>query len=326
MAVSAMYLVAIFGIFGSITGSVNRLADGVAGIAALEVSGITDAGFPDTITADVAAVPGVAVAAPMIRTSASTSSGPILLFGADESIAALGGALKDALIDGRWAARQGPPGPTVSRRARRRSCERRDVPTRLGSVTVSEVLDGQAARRPQRRALCPCPTCVGAEHHRATGPARLDPDHHQTRRRPRPGSRRRHHRGERPGNRRRPQHAGDPGRRRRQADELHGPDGRDGRIDGRRVPDLHHDDHGDHPAPARHLDAARDRRPPRHHRPRHARGGRDPGRASAGPSARPSEYCWAASRLADCLRPSPRGWKPASSTGCPATRYLPPSR
>ena len=46
MAVSAMYLVAVFGIFGSITGSVNRLADGIAGIAALEVSGITDAGFP----------------------------------------------------------------------------------------------------------------------------------------------------------------------------------------------------------------------------------------------------------------------------------------
>ena len=97
MAVSAMYLVAVFGIFGSITGSVNRLADGIAGIAALEVSGITDAGFPDTITADVAAVPGVATAAPMIRTSASTASGPVLLFGADASSAALGGALKDAV-------------------------------------------------------------------------------------------------------------------------------------------------------------------------------------------------------------------------------------
>jgi putative ABC transport system permease protein len=97
MAVSAMYLVAVFGIFGSITGSVNRLADGIAGIAALEVSGITDAGFPDTITADVAAVPGVATAAPMIRTSAATASGPVLLFGADASSAALGGALKDAV-------------------------------------------------------------------------------------------------------------------------------------------------------------------------------------------------------------------------------------
>ena len=74
MAVSAMYLVAIFGIFGSITGSVNRLADGIAGVAALEVSGLTDAGFPDTITADVAAVPGVAAAVPMIRASVATQS------------------------------------------------------------------------------------------------------------------------------------------------------------------------------------------------------------------------------------------------------------
>jgi putative ABC transport system permease protein len=97
MAVSAMYLVAVFGIFGSITGSVNRLADGIAGIAALEVSGITDAGFPDTVAADVAGVPGVATAAPMIRTSVSTASGPVLLFGADASSAALGGALKDAV-------------------------------------------------------------------------------------------------------------------------------------------------------------------------------------------------------------------------------------
>ena len=97
MAVSAMYLVAVFGIFGSITGSVNRLASGVAGIAALEVSGITDAGFPDTIAADVAAVPGVATAAPMIRMSAPTASGIVLLFGADKSSAELGGSFKDAV-------------------------------------------------------------------------------------------------------------------------------------------------------------------------------------------------------------------------------------
>ena len=89
MVVSAMYLVAVLGIFGSIAGSVSRLADGIAGIAALEVSGITDAGFPDTITADVAAVPGVATAVPMLRTSATTESGPVLLLGADANTAAL---------------------------------------------------------------------------------------------------------------------------------------------------------------------------------------------------------------------------------------------
>lgn len=141
MAVSAMYLVAVFGIFGSITGSVNRLADGIAGIAALEVSGITDAGFPYTITAEVAAVPGVATAAPVIRTSASTASGPVLLLGADARSAKLGGALKDA-VRGQVKALSGATngvqvGPTVGYAKGDRFM--------LGSgmVTVTEVLAGK---------------------------------------------------------------------------------------------------------------------------------------------------------------------------------------
>lgn len=145
MAVSAMYLVAVFGIFGSITGSVNRLADGIAGIAALEVSGITDAGFPDTITADVAAVPGVATAAPMIRTSASTSSGAVLLFGADERLAALGGALQDALKDGGPGQQAGPPGPANGVRVGPGVGHPKGETFQLGSgsVVVTEVLRGK---------------------------------------------------------------------------------------------------------------------------------------------------------------------------------------
>jgi len=141
MAVSAMYLVAIFGIFGSITGSVNRLAGGVAGIAALEVSGITDAGFPDSIAADVAAVPGVAVAAPMIRMSAPTASRPVLLFGADKSSAELGGTLKDAvsrpLEEVSQAADGVQVGPGVG--------HAKDEQFQLGSgtVTVTDVLQGE---------------------------------------------------------------------------------------------------------------------------------------------------------------------------------------
>ena len=145
MAVSAMYLVAVFGIFGSITGSVNRLADGIAGIASLEVSGITDAGFPDTITADVAAVPGVATAAPMIRTSAPTSSGPVLLFGADERIAALGGALKDALKGSSAGQVAGPSGPANGVRVGPGVGHAKGETFQLGSgsVNVTEVLGGK---------------------------------------------------------------------------------------------------------------------------------------------------------------------------------------
>jgi putative ABC transport system permease protein len=152
MTVSAMYLVAIFGIFGSIDGSVNRLADGIAGVAALEVSGITDAGFPDTITGDVAAVPGVAAAVPMIRTSASTASGPVLLFGADANIGALGGALKDALKDsaaGQPPAGQSNPndpvGPANGVRVGPRVGHAKGETFQLGSesVTATEVLAGK---------------------------------------------------------------------------------------------------------------------------------------------------------------------------------------
>ncbi|MEB4208212.1 ABC transporter permease [Mycobacterium sp. 94-17] len=141
MAVSATYLVAIFAIFGSITGSVSRLADGIAGVAALEVSGITDAGFPDSILAEVAAVPGVATAAPMIRTSASTPSGPVLLLGADKRTAELGGALKDAVsrpLDAMSATPDGVQvGPNVG------YTRGQTFQLGSGSVTVTEVLAGK---------------------------------------------------------------------------------------------------------------------------------------------------------------------------------------
>lgn len=141
MAVSAMYLVAVFGIFGSITGSVNRLADGIAGIAALEVSGITDAGFPDTITADVAAVPGVATAAPMIRMSAPTATGQVLLFGADKNSAGLGGALKDAVAQPVEQLSQTPDGVQVGPSVGRKKGDKFQVGS--GEVTVTDVLTGK---------------------------------------------------------------------------------------------------------------------------------------------------------------------------------------
>jgi putative ABC transport system permease protein len=136
-----MYLVAIIGIFGSITGSVNRLADGIAGVAALEVSGITDAGFPDTISADVGAVPGVATAAPMIRTSTSTASGPVLLFGADASSAALGGALKDAVQKPLKTLSENPNGVQVGPRVGHAKGQTFQLGS--ASVTVTEVLTGK---------------------------------------------------------------------------------------------------------------------------------------------------------------------------------------
>ncbi len=141
MAVSAMYLVAIFGIFGSITGSVNRLSKGVAGVAALEVSGITDAGFPDTIAADVAAIPGIATAAPMIRMTAPTTSAPVLLFGADKSSAELGGTLKDAVSKPIEGLSDAPDGVQVGPAVGHKKGEKFQLGS--GWVTVTDVLAGE---------------------------------------------------------------------------------------------------------------------------------------------------------------------------------------
>lgn len=141
MAVSALYLVAVLGIFGSISASVHRLADEIAGVAALEVSGITDAGFADTITAEVAAVPGVATAVPMIRMSAPTASGPVLLLGADASSAALQGALADAVGGQPTPPPEAPEGVRVGPGLGRQPGERFALGS--GTVTVAAVLDGR---------------------------------------------------------------------------------------------------------------------------------------------------------------------------------------
>lgn len=99
VAVSAAFLVAVLGISGSVTASVTRLANGLAGNASLEVSGITDSGFAESLQHDVAGVPGVAAAVPLLRASIPTSSGPVLLLGADAGSAALESDLRSAVTD-----------------------------------------------------------------------------------------------------------------------------------------------------------------------------------------------------------------------------------
>jgi len=97
MAVSAAFLVAVFGMFGSLTGSVHRLVDGLAGDASLEVSGITDSGFPGALHAEAATVPGVRAAVPMVRAVAPTSAGSALILGTDASATELGSVLQPAI-------------------------------------------------------------------------------------------------------------------------------------------------------------------------------------------------------------------------------------
>ncbi|AYF75661.1 ABC transporter permease [Nocardia yunnanensis] len=97
LSVCSAFLVAVIGISGSLTGSVARLSAGLSGNAALEVSGVTDAGFPQQVRADVAAVPGVAAAVPMLRATAGPDADRLLVLGVDASSAALDSDLKGAV-------------------------------------------------------------------------------------------------------------------------------------------------------------------------------------------------------------------------------------
>ena len=99
VAISATLLVAVFGIAGSITGSSDRLVTGIGGNASLEVSGVTDTGFPESVRLDVAKTPGVAAAVPMLRTSVGPPSQRVVLLGVDESIRAMLSDLQRAVQD-----------------------------------------------------------------------------------------------------------------------------------------------------------------------------------------------------------------------------------
>ncbi|MGY2061161.1 ABC transporter permease, partial [Nocardia gipuzkoensis] len=93
MAVSAGLLVATLSISESVTGSVDRLTHSLGGKAALEVTGVTDAGFDQQLLQQIRAVPGVSAAVPMLRARIGADDDRALLVGADASVSALGGEL-----------------------------------------------------------------------------------------------------------------------------------------------------------------------------------------------------------------------------------------
>ncbi|MCP9623722.1 ABC transporter permease [Nocardia otitidiscaviarum] len=145
MGVSAGLLVSVFSISGSITGSVDRLARSLSGDAVLEISGITDAGFEQSLLQEVRGVAGVGTAVPMLRAPIGADADRALLIGADASAAALGSDLDGPLRE------QAAKLPTVRHGVL--------VGTGMGyaegesfdiggtTVTVAGVLDDPAARK-----------------------------------------------------------------------------------------------------------------------------------------------------------------------------------
>ncbi|GAB2556243.1 ABC transporter permease [Nocardia heshunensis] len=142
LTVCSAFLVAVIGISGSLTGSVTRLAAGLSGTAALEISGVTDAGFPQQVRADVAAVPGVTAAVPMLRASAGPDADRLLVLGVDGSSAALGSDLKGAVQGNEVADLLGVPNGVLAGPATGFTKGQR---VQLGphQVTIAAVLSGK---------------------------------------------------------------------------------------------------------------------------------------------------------------------------------------
>jgi putative ABC transport system permease protein len=99
VAISATLLVAVLGVSGSVTGSSGRLVAGIAGNASLEVSGVTDTGLPEALVRDIAKVPGVAAAVPMLRTTIGKPSQRVVLLGVNKKVRAMLSPLQRALHD-----------------------------------------------------------------------------------------------------------------------------------------------------------------------------------------------------------------------------------
>ncbi|WP_328404354.1 ABC transporter permease [Nocardia sp. NBC_00403] len=145
MAVSAGLLVAVFSISGSVTGSVDRLTRSLGGKAALEITGVTDAGFDQQLQQRIATTPGVEKAVPMVRAQIGSGAERALLIGADASIAALGSELA-----GPMSARAGkllsvPNGVLVGAAMGRIEGEKFALGS--GTVTVAGILDDKTSEQ-----------------------------------------------------------------------------------------------------------------------------------------------------------------------------------
>ncbi|WP_405166087.1 ABC transporter permease [Nocardia sp. NBC_01499] len=145
MGVSAGLLVAVFSISGSVTGSVDRLTHSLGGRAALEVTGITDAGFDQQLLQRIATAPGVDKAVPMLRAQIGGGPDRALLIGADQNIGALGGELAGPMTKQIGKLLAVPNGVLVGAGMGHAEGERFTLGS--GTVTVAGVLDKATSKQ-----------------------------------------------------------------------------------------------------------------------------------------------------------------------------------
>jgi putative ABC transport system permease protein len=112
IATSAALLIAVLGTYGSLTGSVDKLAQSISGKADLEVAGITDTGFSQHVLSVITTHPGVKIAVPVLRASFGVGDQNLILFGVDYSVARLDSNLSKAADEMQKGA-AGPKDATV---------------------------------------------------------------------------------------------------------------------------------------------------------------------------------------------------------------------
>ncbi len=149
VAVSAALLVAVLGVSGSITGSIDRLATSIGGDADLEVSGITGDGIDDTMLATVSGVENVTAAVPLVRTRVIANAQPALLIGLGPNASELHSDLQTAIayqLDSGSPVTSAPNGVIVGGGLGVAKGQQFDM-TGSTPVTAVAVVDGPAARR-----------------------------------------------------------------------------------------------------------------------------------------------------------------------------------
>lgn len=86
VAVAAALLVAIIGIYGSITGSVAAVSEGLGGDANIEVTSVADSGMSQDLVAELRRQTGVASVAPIVRQPVGVGGDRIVVLGIDAGI------------------------------------------------------------------------------------------------------------------------------------------------------------------------------------------------------------------------------------------------
>lgn len=149
VAVSAALLVAVLGVSGSITGSINRLAASIGGDANLEVSGITEDGFDESLFDTVAGVENVSAAVPLTRKPIQVGTQRALLLGVGPNSSALHSDLQTAIVEQLKNApppqESGPNGVIVGSGVGASRGDQLDLASTR--VTVLAVVSGPAAQR-----------------------------------------------------------------------------------------------------------------------------------------------------------------------------------